>query len=79
MISELFAIEEKTHPRCNDDVYILDLTKRILLLDDELAAMKKMNIISIAADRLWKSNKMKGNGYYLLVLNLDERKISITR
>lgn len=79
MVSELFAIEEKTHPRWNDDAYILDLAKRILLLDDELAAMKKMNIISIAADRLWKNNKMKGSGYYLLVLDLDERKISITR
>ena len=79
MISELFAIKEKKHPRYNDDAYILDLTKRISLLDNELAARKKMNVISIAADGLWTNNKKRGNGYYLLVLNFDDRKISIKR
>lgn len=79
MISELFAIEEKTHPRCNDDAYILDLAKHILLLDDEIAAMKKMNIISIAANYMGNKGQTNGNGYYLLVLNLDEHKIMVTK
>lgn len=38
-----------------------------------------MNVISIAADGLWTNNKKRGNGYYLLVLNFDDRKISIKR
>lgn len=79
MISELFAIEEKTHPQWNDDEYILNLAKRILLLDNEIDAMKKMNIISIAANYIGSKGQKNGNGYYLLVLDLDERKIVVTK
>lgn len=78
LVSELFAIEEGTHPRKNDDDYILELAKNILELDKKIKAMKKMNIISIVAKRLGHKSKMKGNGYYLLVLDLDKRRISVT-
>ena len=78
LVSELFAIEEGTHPKANDGKYVLDLAKRILKLDNQINAMKKMNIISIVAQRLGHKSKMQGNGYYLLVLDLDKRRVSVT-
>ena len=78
LVSELFAIEEGTHSKTNDARYVLELVKRIINLDAKINAIKKMNIIRLVAQRLGYKGRMKGNGYYLLVLDLDKRKVSVT-
>lgn len=79
VISALFAKEEGTPVVDGVQDNILEIIGRIFELDKELGAFDKMSTIGFFAENIGHLQKNTGNGYYLLVLDLEEFKLSIQR
>ncbi len=78
LVSALFSVEEGTPIVDGAPSDVWELVQSIIMLEQELGAIEKMSTIGIAAKNVGHFKKHTANGYYLLVLDLDASKISIT-